>query len=138
MSSILDPFKPRITEMLKRDPYLTSTRILQQIRTEGYLGGHSILRDGSRLSGRFLPAQERRSCGSTSRRQTAQVDWGEFGTPFDDGVKIHCFLMVMCHSRLLYIEFTRSEKFEEFIRCHENAFKFLGGRVPMEIWYDNL
>ena len=56
----------------------------------------------------------------------------------NDGVKIHCFLMVMCHSRLLYIEFTRSEKFEEFIRCHENAFKFMGGKVPLEIWYDNL
>jgi hypothetical protein len=34
--------------------------------------------------------------------------------------------------------FTRSEKFEEFIRCHENAFKYFGGLVPQECWYDNL
>jgi hypothetical protein len=38
---------------------------------------------------------------------------------------------------MIYVEFTRSEKFEEFIRCHENAFKFFGG-VPRECWYDNL
>jgi hypothetical protein len=70
--------------------------------------------------------------------ECAQVDWGEFGDVFGDGVKVHCFLMVMCHSRMLYIEFTLSEKFEEFIRCHENAFRFFGDFVPQECWYDNL
>ena len=42
--SILDPFKPRIEAMLTRDPDLTAARILQQLRGEGYLGGHSILK----------------------------------------------------------------------------------------------
>jgi len=37
----------------------------------------------------------------------------------------------------MYVEFTRSEKFEEFIRCHENAYRYFSG-VPREIWYDNL
>ena len=69
--------------------------------------------------------------------ECAQVDWGEFGDMFGNGIKIHVFAMVLCHSRLLYIEFTRSEKFEDFIRCHENAFKYFGG-VPRECWYDNL
>ncbi|MDP2860649.1 MAG: IS21 family transposase, partial [bacterium] len=50
---------------------------------------------------------------------------------------VHCFVMVMCWSRLLYLEFTLSANFESFIRCHENAFAFFGG-VPREIWYDNL
>ena len=45
--------------------------------------------------------------------------------------------MVLCYSRLLYIEFTRGEKFEDFIRCHQNAFRFLR-LVPIECWYDNL
>lgn len=66
------------------------------------------------------------------------MDWGEFQDVFGDGVKIHCFVMVLCHSRLLYIEFTRSERFEDFIRCHENAIRYFDGRVPMEWWYDNL
>lgn len=69
--------------------------------------------------------------------EVAQVDWGEFGDVFGDGVKVHCFAMVMAYSRMIYVEFTRSEKFEEFIRCHEHAFKFFDG-VPRECWYDNL
>jgi transposase len=137
--SILDPFKPRIAELLKRDPYLMATRVLQQLRVEGYLGGHSIVQDHVRRI-REIPHRSREAFLRIDfpAGETAQVDWGEFGTPFNDGVKVHCFLFVLCHSRLLYIEFTRSEKFEEFIRCHENAFKFLGQKVPQEIWYDNL
>jgi len=138
-SSILDPFKPRIEEMLKRDPTIGASRIQQQLRTEGYLGGYTILRTWVAKT-RQTPTRSREAFLRIefAAGETAQVDWGEFGTPFNDGVKVHCFLMVLCHSRLLYIEFTRSEKFEEFIRCHENAFRFFGRRVPLEIWYDNL
>ncbi len=137
--SILDPFKPRIDELLKREPHLMSTRVLQQIRREGFTGVRSVVQIYVRKI-RTLPYRSREAFLRLDLPpgETAQVDWGEFGTPFNDTVKIHCFLMVLCHSRLLYIEFTRSEKFEEFIRCHENAFKFFGSRVPMEIWYDNL
>lgn len=137
--SVLDPFKLRIDQMLKQDPSITAARIMQQIRTENYLGGFSVLK-GYVSAVRERPYRSREAFLRLDfpPGETAQVDWGEFGTPFGDGVKIHCFLMVLCHSRLLYIEFTRSEKFEEFIRCHENAFRFFGGLVPMEIWYDNL
>jgi hypothetical protein len=69
--------------------------------------------------------------------EAAQVDWGEFGDVFGDGIKVHCFAMVLCYSRYLYIEFTRSERFEEFIRCHEASFRYFGG-VPRQCWYDNL
>ena len=137
--SILDPYKARIAEMLQRDSHVTAARIMQQIRAEGFLGGHSVLQLHVRKV-RSIPNRLREAFFRIDfpPGETAQVDWGEFGIPFNDGVKIHCFLMVLCHSRLLYIEFTRSEKFEEFIRCHENAFKFFDARVPLEIWYDNL
>ena len=138
--SVVDPFKPLIEEMLKRDPQLMTSRIFQELRTHGFLGSYSCVR---RWVLKQRPTQRPRPREAFLRLnfppgETAQVDWGEFGTPFNDGVKVHCFLMVLAHSRLLYIEFTRSEKFEEFIRCHENAFKFFGNRVPHEIWYDNL
>ncbi|MBU1784660.1 MAG: IS21 family transposase, partial [Candidatus Omnitrophica bacterium] len=69
--------------------------------------------------------------------QAAQVDWGDFGDPFGLGRKLWCFVMVLCWSRLLYVEFTLSACFESFLRCHENAFHFFGG-IPKELWYDNL
>ncbi len=36
--SILDPFKPRLEQLLKQDPSLTSIRMMQLIRGEGYFG----------------------------------------------------------------------------------------------------
>jgi transposase len=137
--SILDPFKSLIEEILKTDPRIPVPTILSRIRQEGYLGGESILRDLVSKT-RSVPSRAREPFLRIdfAPGECAQVDWGEFGDPFNDGVKIHCFLMVLCYSRLMYIEFTRSEKFEEFIRCHENAFKYFGGLVPQECWYDNL
>jgi transposase len=138
-ASILDPWKPRVDQILVRNPTLTVSRILQQLRAEGFLGGYTCVRTYV-ASHRERPNRPREAFLRLNfpPGEAAQVDWGEFGIPFNDGIKVHCFLMVLAHSRLLYIEFTRSEKFEEFIRCHENAFKYFGGRVPQEIWYDNL
>jgi transposase len=38
---------------------------------------------------------------------------------------------------MLYVEFTHSQSFETFVRCHLHAFAALGG-VARECWYDNL
>jgi transposase len=38
---------------------------------------------------------------------------------------------------MLYLEFTHSQTFETFVRCHVHAFTALGG-VAREIAYDNL
>jgi transposase len=136
--SILDPYKDHVLALMKKDSSIGSPAVLNQIRDLGYLGGISILFE-------FMKKER----GVTERKkeaflrldfkpgETAQVDWGEFGDPFGDGVKIHCFAIVLCHSRYMYIEFTKSEKFEDFIRGHEHAFRFFGG-VPKECWYDNL
>ncbi len=125
-ASILDPYKEKIDDFLKKDPHITATSMLNQLRNDGYMGGYWGLRryvytkklEFARPRQAFLRLE-------FSPGECAQVDWGEFGNVFGDGVKVHCFAMVLCFSRLLYLEFTRSEKFEEFIRCHENAFKFL-------------
>jgi len=138
-ASILDPFKEYIAELLKRDPKIPSTTILQRLRVQGYLGGKSNL-NSYVFTIRERPYRSREAFHTITFApgECAQVDWGEFGDVFGDGIKIHCFLMVLCYSRLIYIEFTRGEKFEDFIRCHQNAFRFFGGLVPTECWYDNL
>jgi len=102
--SVLMPFFDRIEELLKKDPGRSAVNILQNLRLAGYLGGLTILKDHLRtcrpesepkafLSLEFLPGQ------------AAQVDWGEFGDVFGIGRKIHCFVTVLCWSRLLYLEF---------------------------------
>jgi transposase len=138
-TSQLDQHKNMIKDFLLKDPYMAASTMLHRLRDHGFSGGITILRDyvrelktkaSPRLKEAFLRLE-------FAPGECAQVDWGEFGDPFKNGVKMHCFVMVLCYSRLTYIEFTRSERFEDFIRCHENAFKYFGG-VPRECWYDNL
>lgn len=136
--SIVDPFKSEVKQILERDPYCPATAMMNRLRALGYMGGITVLRDFMKRS-REVPVRAREAFLRLefARGEAAQVDWGEFGDVFGDGIKIHCFAMVLCFSRFMYLEFTRSEKFEDFIRCHENAFKFFSG-VPKECWYDNL
>jgi transposase len=134
--SMLAPHYLLIDALLKEDPARSAVNILQRLRGAGYAGGITILKDylvacrpasspTAYLSLEFLPGQ------------AAQVDWGEFGDVFGLGRKVHCFVMVLCYSRMLFLEFTLSANFESFIRSHEHAFAFFGS-VPREIWYDNL
>jgi hypothetical protein len=44
---------------------------------------------------------------------------------------------VLCHSRMLYIEFTLSQRKAEFYRCLVNALTFFGGS-PRNLIFDNL
>lgn len=136
--SIVDPFKVDVQAILAKDPHCTATAMFNRVRDLGYTGGMTMLR----VYVNTIRQQKPRAKEAFLRLEfapgsAAQVDWGEFGDVFHDGSKIHCFAMVLCHSRYLYIEFTRSEKFEDFIRCHENAFRYFGG-APRECWYDNL
>ena len=137
-SSILDPYKTEIDRVLALEDLYTGSAILNRLRELGYSGGITVVRDYLRQKRKEVVRPKQAFLRlEFAPGETAQVDWGEFGDVFGDGVKIHCFAMVLAHSRLVYLEFTRSEKFEDFIRCHENAFRFYGG-APRECWYDNL
>lgn len=136
--SILDPYKLEVDRILERDLSCPAPAILNRLRECGYTGGITVIRDYLRKKRQTLVRPRQAFLRlEFAAGEAAQVDWGEFGDVFGDGIKIHCFAMVLAHSRLIHIEFTRSEKFEDFIRGHEEAFKFFGG-VPRECWYDNL
>jgi transposase len=138
-TSLLDEYKSNVSNFLIKDPTMAASTMLHRLRDLGYIGGITILRDHVReLKRKASPKLKEAFLRlEFAPGECAQVDWGEFGDPFRDGIKVHCFVMVLCYSRLTYIEFTRSERFEDFIRCHENAFNYFGG-VPKECWYDNL
>lgn len=137
--SILDPYKAMIKELLEKDSKIPASTLLPKIREKGYSGGYTILKDWLVTHRTEFQNGKKEAFFELefNSGECTQLDWGEFGNVFGDGVKIHCFAMVLCYSRLLYLEFTRSEKFESFIRCHEHAFNFFGG-VTKELWHDNL
>ncbi|MEA3334057.1 MAG: IS21 family transposase, partial [Pseudomonadota bacterium] len=51
--------------------------------------------------------------------------------------RLSFFVMVMCYSRMMYLEFTVSQTMEHWLACHQNALQFFGG-VPRKIMIDNL
>lgn len=72
--------------------------------------------------------------------EQSQVDWAYVGAFKDDEGrlrKVYAFVMVLCYSRMLYVEFTLGMRIEELIRCHQNAFEYFGGWTHT-ILYDNM
>ncbi len=136
-ASKLDTFKPIITRWLERHPY-TATQLFQRLcQQEGYTGGLSILKDYVRRVRPVRPAAFLTLAFAAG--EAAQVDWGCAGTIALGATRrrLSFFVMVLCHSRLIYVEFTCGEALEHFLGCHQNALEFFGG-TPGAIIIDNL
>ena len=134
--SKLDPYKPHIVRWLETYPY-SSEQILRRLREEGYGGGITILKDFvSRIRPRKVSAF---LTLSFAPGECAQVDWGQYGTVRVGSTqrRLSFFVMVLCYSRMMYVEFCVSETMEHFLACQQNAFDFFGA-VPAAIMVDNL
>jgi transposase len=135
-ASRLDPFKSQVVRWLDAHPY-SAQQIFQRLREAGFTGGVTIVKDYVR---RIRPRpREAFLTLAFAPGECAQVDWGEFGTI---GVgttrrRLSFFLMVLCYSRLMYLEFTVSQTMEFFLGCHEHAFAAFGG-CPARVMVDNL
>ena len=135
-ASKLDPYKSRIVRMLESYNY-TGTQILQQLREEGYEGGKSIL---NQYVSKIRPRKTKAFLTlSFAPGECAQVDWGHYGTVKVGSTqrKLSFFVMVLCYSRMMYLEFSVSQSMENFLDCHQNALNFFGA-VPEKIMVDNL
>lgn len=134
--SKLDPFKDSIVRMLETHPY-SAAQILHRIREEGYQGGYTILTDYVRkIRPRRTPAFLKLAFAPG---ECAQVDWGSYGSiqVGETRRRLSFFVMVLCYSRMMYLEFTVSQTMEHWLACHQNAFAAFGS-VPKRIMIDNL
>jgi len=135
----LDPFKAVIRELLEQCPRVSSAVIAQRIRPLGYTGGRSILETfvATVRHARSSPRGYVRIESDPGER--FEIDWGHFGSLDYQGDKrrLYAFCCIECHSRRLYVEFTHSQGFETFLRCHLHAFQEMGG-CARECVYDNL
>jgi transposase len=135
--SRLDTYKGLIKEIIDQYPKLSAVRIFEQITKRGYSGSITLIKNYlRRLRGGKKEAFLRIE---TLAGDESQVDWTDCGRILIDGAwrRLSCFVMVLSYSRLLYLEFTLSQKLEDFIQCHINAFRYFGG-VPKKILYDNV
>lgn len=131
----LDSFKNRIKKLLDKSEY-TAVQIYQMIKEEGYDGCESIVRDyvaGVRpsyhkpfLTLNFKPGE------------AAQVDFASCGK-IEIGknkIPLYCFVICLCYSRMLYVEFILRQNMEHFLQCHRNALEYFGA-VPGKVIVDN-
>lgn len=135
-TSKLDAHKAQIVRWLDAHPYSTQ-QLFQRLREAGYDGGITILKDYVQ---RIRPPRVQAFLKlEFAPGEAAQVDWGEHGSIAVGGTRrrLSFFLMVLCYSRRMYLEFTVSQTMEFFLQCHENAFAAFGG-VPSRIMVDNL
>lgn len=135
-TSKLDPFKNDILRMLEAYPY-TATQVFQHICEQGFTGSYSIVKRYVRkVRPRRLPAF---LTLSFTPGECAQVDWGSYGSVPVGSTRrrLSFFVMVLCYSRMMYLEFTVSQTMEHFLACHQKAFDFFGG-IPPKIMVDNL
>ena len=134
--SKLDPYKDQMVRWLESHAY-SATQIFQRLKENGYDGGYSIVTDYVRL---VRPKRQPAFLTlSFEAGECAQMDWGEYGVVNVGSTRrrLSFFVMVLCESRLMYVEFTVSQTMEHFLSCHRNAFQFFGG-VPKKVMVDNL
>jgi len=135
-ASKLDPFKGQIVRMLESYPY-TAIQIFQRLREDHFDGGYTIVKEYVR---KVRPPKIKAFLKlSFAPGECAQVDWGSYGSVSvgDARRRLSFFVMLLCYSRMMYVEFTVSQTMEHFLGCHQNAFNWFGA-VPGRIMVDNL
>ena len=132
--SKLDPWRREIVRLLHLHPY-SAQQVFQQLQARGYAGSDSILKRFVRqvrpqpqpafLTLQFAPGE------------CAQVDWGFAGLMPVGATRrrVSFFVLVLCYSRRMYVEFTLGEKLEHWLACHQNAFTAFAG-VPHAVMVD--
>ena len=136
-SSKLDPHKALIRAWLEKHPYSAQQIFQRLIAENAFSGGYTIVKEYVR---KVRPRPEKAFLSlSFAPGESAQVDWGHCGTIAVGNTRraLSVFVMVLSHSRQMYIEFTLSQKQEHFLACHEHAFEYFGG-VPQSVMVDNL
>jgi transposase len=134
--SKLDDYKGQIVRLLQAHDY-SATQIFQQLREAGYAGGVSIVKQYVREV--RPPRRPAFLTLSFPPGDCAQVDWGEFGSIAIGNTRrrLSFFAMVLCHSRMLYVQFTPAQTMEQFLDCHVNAFSYFGAAAK-RVMVDNL
>src|SRR5215831_1162689 len=135
----IEPWKGAIADLLEKDPEATAPVIAQHLKLLGFDGGLTIIKDYLRTLRKNSVTRRAYVRVEPGPGERFDVDWGHFGALVYNGAtrKLYAFCLVEAHSRKMYLEFTHSQTFETFVRCHIHAFQSFGG-VSREIWFDNL
>lgn len=136
--SLVDAYLPFIRQTLETFPTLTASRLYGMVRERGYQGGSDHFRHliSCHRPRRKAEAYLRLRC---LPGEQGQVDWAHFGHLEIGRARrsLMAFVMVLSHSRQIFLRFYPDARMENFLRGHVAAFNAWGG-VPRVLLYDNL
>lgn len=136
--SRIEPFLPFILQTLERFPSLTASRLYAMVCERGWQGSPDHFRHLIACHRPRRPAEAYLRLRTLPGEQ-AQVDWGHFGHVQIGRARrpLMAFVMVLSHSRQIFLRFCLDARMESFLRGHVAAFAAWGG-VPRVLLYDNL
>src|SRR3989304_1583865 len=131
-ASKLRPFHDAIAKRV--DLGLSTSRILRELQTLGYLGGRTILADHvrplrARLALSPKPGVKRRF--ETPPGQEMQIDWSPYLVPVDGRLtRVHALGCLLCASRKLHLRFYKDERQGTLLEALAWAFAHFAGGGP--------
>jgi len=109
-------------------------RLFRELQKRGYAGGYTQVKTTVREWRR--EGQERAFVRfETAPGEQSQLDWGHFGNW--GGSRLYAFVLLLCWSRMRYVEFTRRQDTETLLNCLVHAFHYFGG-VTATVLTDNM
>jgi transposase len=136
--SKIDAYLPFVLQTLETFPTLTASRLYGMVCERGYRGGPDHFRHLIACH-RPRPKAEAYLRLRTLPGEQGQIDWAHFGYLQIGRARrpLMAFVLVLSHSRQIFLRFFLDARMDNFLRGHVAAFTAWSG-VPRVILYDNL
>jgi transposase len=138
--SKLDTYCDQIDSLLEEYPLIQAPVVLQRLQEKEFDGRITIVRDYLRKRReKVLKNRQAFIRFESAPGKQMQIDWGHFDAlPYGATKrKLYALAVIESYSRMLYVQFTHSQRQEVLHQALLNAFRFFG-TSPEEIVVDNM
>jgi transposase len=125
----VDVFKPRIAELMKRFADITSQRVFEILREEGFDGGYTAIKKHMRVVRPPKKPEPSRTTPIYGPGEMGESDWSPYEVKFTTGKRaiIQALSYVLVNSTRKFFELYESNGLHPLMDGHKLAFERFGG-----------